>query len=512
MKALPDASLVEQFRGIITQRLGLVFDGSRVDELAELLRLRMQLADAGSPDAYLRRLRTSREELRAIAGYLTVSETHFFRIADHFRALAQVVLPERMRVQADRRQLSILSLGCASGEEAYSVAMVVCDCADLGAWQVSIRGVDVNPAMIAKAVHARYSQWSLRDTLAEFQTRHFRSNGQHFHLHDSIRQMVVFQEGNLVDAAAAFWHSSAYDVILARNVLMYFSPEAAKAVIGRIADSLAPGGYLFLGPAENLRGITQDFHLCHTNDTFYYQRRGRPRQAQPVEAGSYVPSPVLSPALGAAEISNGWVDSIRLASERVARLTSSQPSLAGARAVAPVAPVIAGQNGAHNDVQPALSLMRQERFTEALAALPTSAGGEFDPDVQLLRAVLLVNGGQLCDAEKVCQQLLAVDELNAGAQYVMALCREQAGDRAAAMDHDRTATYLDPSFAIPHLHLGLLSRRAGDLATARLELNQASLLLTREDPSRILLFGGGFGREALVEMCRRELQSCGGFQ
>jgi chemotaxis protein methyltransferase CheR len=92
----------------------------------------------------------------------------------------------------------------------------------------------------------------------------------------------------------------------------------------------------------------------------------------------------------------------------------------------------------------------------------------------------------------------------------MALCREHAGDWKNAGGHDQTAIYLDPSFAMPHLHMGLLAKRADDSAAARRALYQATLLLEREDASRILLFGGGFSREALVELCQRELKACGG--
>jgi chemotaxis protein methyltransferase CheR len=105
--------------------------------------------------------------------------------------------------------------------------------------------------------------------------------------------------------------------------------------------------------------------------------------------------------------------------------------------------------------------------------------------------------------------LLACDELNAGAHYLLALCRESAGDRARALEHDRTAIYLDASFAMPRLHLGLMARRAGDAEAARRELTQALPLLKREDASRLLLFGGGFGREALISLCQAELKSAG---
>jgi chemotaxis protein methyltransferase CheR len=159
----------------------------------------------------------------------------------------------------------------------------------------------------------------------------------------------------------------------------------------------------------------------------------------------------------------------------------------------------------------ALQLLAQERYREALEVvhgLPPDMAG--DLDVLLLRAALLANCGEVSAALAVCEQLLAEDDLNAGAQYLTALCREHATDYRGAMEHDRAAIYLDPVFAMPHLHLGLLAKRAGDLALARSELERACLLLKREDASRILLLGGGFSRQALLEVSRVELRSCGG--
>lgn len=95
--------------------------------------------------------------------------------------------------------------------------------------------------------------------------------------------------------------------------------------------------------------------------------------------------------------------------------------------------------------------------------------------------------------------------MNAGANYVLALCFEGAGDRQAAVHHYRVASYLDPQFAMPQLHLGLLSRRSGNLGEARGELERALELLKREDASRLLLFGGGFARNALIRLCEAEL-------
>jgi chemotaxis protein methyltransferase CheR len=92
--------------------------------------------------------------------------------------------------------------------------------------------------------------------------------------------------------------------------------------------------------------------------------------------------------------------------------------------------------------------------------------------------------------------------MNAGAHYVLALCREASGDLRAAREEDEIAAYLDPTFAMPRLHLGLLARRSGDQEAAMRELARAATLLLHEDSSRLLMFGGGFQREALIAMCR----------
>ena len=106
--------------------------------------------------------------------------------------------------------------------------------------------------------------------------------------------------------------------------------------------------------------------------------------------------------------------------------------------------------------------------------------------------------------------MLALDGLNAAAHYLTALCHEHGGRRAAAIDSYRVGVYLDSAFAMPHLRLGLMFRRDGDLPGARRELQNASMLLAQEDPARVLLFGGGFSRSTLIDLCASELRLCEG--
>jgi chemotaxis protein methyltransferase CheR len=498
---------VERFRSLVSRRLGLYFDDDKLEQLADVMRERLE-SRGGDPGAYLAQLTLhGTEEVRALAKRLTVGETYFFRYMDHFRAFAEVVLPERVRLREGRRQLRILSAGCASGEEAYSLAILVREhLPGFDAWDVRIDGIDVNPSAVERAAAARYSAWSLRETPASLRERYFLSHGRDYLLDAAVRSSVSFEERNLVDHGGSFWEPGAFDVVFCRNVIMYFTPDVMRAVVARITRSLAPDGFLFLGHAETLRGVSQEHRLCHTHETFYYQRRdGEGPSAvelQPEDGPKAGPVPAsMSVAIGLEDSS--WVDVIQRASDRIAKLSHDARS-ASSEVRAPAAP------RAQWDLLPAVEMLRQERFVEAmdlLQALP--AESRTDSDAQLLRAVLLTNSGRLLEAEVVCQQILSKDELHAGAHYLAALCREHAGDRPAAREHDRIASYLDASFAMPHLHLGLIARRTGAPEQARVELERALALLAREDASRILLYGGGFSREALVELCRAELRTRG---
>lgn len=512
MIPLPDRAELERFRAFIARRFGLYYEESKSEYLADVLRQLAEAAGAPSFGAHVDRLAelpSKSDEVRALVEQLTVNETFFFRNSDNFRALVEHVLPERIRQMSRHKRLHILSAGCASGEEAYSIAISVLDVLpDVNTWDVKIVGADLSAAMLAKAARGHYSAWSLRATPEAVRRRYFRAEGRDYVLDPLVRAMVTFEECNLSDASSPLWRAASYDVVFCRNVIMYLTPEATREVVKRIGWSLAPGGFLFLGHAETLRGLSQDFHLCHTHETFYYQKRDGASVPTAAPAGSpRTPTPAVSEP-GVIHGAASWIDAIQQASVRIAELTQQQLRTHGSppRVTAQHPPTIRSW-----DLGLVLEAMRQERFSDALellAALPPESHG--DPDSLLLRAVLLANSGKLEDAETVCSRLLALDELNAGAHYVMALCREHAADTAGATEHDQTAIYLDASFAMPHLHLGLMARRSGDSVAARRALSQALVLLAREDASRLLLFGGGFSRDGLVALCRAELRAVGG--
>jgi chemotaxis protein methyltransferase CheR len=509
MKALERKDL-DRFRDIVASRFGLDLDDGKLDFVSGVLQRRLGALGGLSPAAYLDLLGSSHqpEELSVLAGELTVTETYFFRGAEHCRALAGIALAERVRARAAERRLRLLSLGCSSGEEAYTLAILLREYfPQLDSWDVTIQGVDVNPLMVAKARTGRYTAWALRETPPEIRDKYFRAESGEFLLDEQIRSLASFENRNLAAVEnACLPREKEFDIILCRNVLMYLVPTAAQQVITHIMRALAPEGYLFLGYAETLRGLSHQTHLRHTHDCFYYQKsaaKGTPAAAWTEECLARPPSTV-------AAIDASWMDDVEKTCRRIDILAqSSSHGIEPARPSSPSATQHPPPNPSAK-IDLAFELLRQERFGDAIGLLDGLAEGTADADTQLLRAVLLANGGHLEAAEGICRNLLGADDLNASAHYLMAFCREHAGDAAAAMEHDRAAIYLDATFAMPHLHLGRLAKRASEWITARRELQCAATLLLREDASRILLFGGGFSREALVAFCRAEFVSSGG--
>ena len=255
LNCLATSSETERFRAAIGRQIGLRFDERKLSFLSEVLQRRLKDRNRDI-DSYLWELEYEpfHSELTALARELTVGETYFFRNHEQFRALAEVVLPERMRCRHAPKVLRLLSAGCSSGEEAYSMAIVAHEAIVDPSWKVSIRAVDLNPVALERAARARYSTWSLRETPVDLRCKWFREDGREVVLADSARTMVAVEQANLVSDNPELWQPAAYDAIFCRNVLMYFEPLQMHAVVARIAEVDRAGWISVPRPCRNAAG------------------------------------------------------------------------------------------------------------------------------------------------------------------------------------------------------------------------------------------------------------------
>jgi chemotaxis protein methyltransferase CheR len=238
---------------LIQERFGLMFDGVRQGILASRLQPRMRELRIETPRAYYEYLRFHPQrdaEFERLPALVTNNETYFFRETRQFEILIDHVLPER-RAAAPSRPLRLLSAGCSSGEEPYSLAIALHDAGlPLAGKSWEIDACDLNPERIGRAREGIYDETSLRACDPETRRRYFTAQDGRFRLKDRYRAGLRFFQSNLL--APGFTLEPPYDVILCRNLLIYFCDSAFERLIGLFARSLAPGGYLFLGHSESL--------------------------------------------------------------------------------------------------------------------------------------------------------------------------------------------------------------------------------------------------------------------
>ena len=239
-------------------------------------RLAPRLEALGLPDfrAYYRFLRYGAErgaELEAAVEALTTHETYFHREPQQLRAFSEELLPLLQRRNARTRRLRVWSAGCSSGEEAYTIAMLLKESNRFEGWDVEVYGTDISRRVLEAARRAEYGPSSMRAIPPEALQRYFVPVGSRFRVREDVRAWVSFGQLNLLEPGAAQLLPQV-DVVLCRNVMIYFDPAARKQVLRVFHDKLAPGGYLLLGHSENLLNLSADFELVHLRTDLVYRR------------------------------------------------------------------------------------------------------------------------------------------------------------------------------------------------------------------------------------------------
>lgn len=429
----------EAFRDLIGERFGLQFDGSRREALRLAVRTRTLACGDESFQAYLDRLRgPGREgELGRLVELLTIQETAFFRNPEHFRALAEAVLPRLLPRPADR-PIRIWSAGCATGEESYSIALTLLEA---GTQSAEILGTDVSEAALDVARAGRYGRRAVRLVPAPVLDRYFHRDKDHFLAGETLRRLVRFEYLNLIQEPFPAARFAGCDVVFCRNVIIYFTPESVRRLVRTLAECLAPGGVLFLGPSETLWQLSTDFELAEWAGGFYYRRR------QPV----HVPEPRPVPR----------------------RIEPPRPKpRRETRRVAPPGPP------APLGLESAQQALRAGDAASATAALEAAVAGEgIDAPPLVLLGYLHLCGGRFEAAADLAGRALARDPLCPDAHLLEGLIAREQGRHEEAMAAFKRALYLAPASALARYQLGQLYALRGQRRRAQHEFAEAMRLL-----------------------------------
>jgi chemotaxis protein methyltransferase CheR len=215
--------------------------------------------------------RPERDTHEEIVDALTTNETSWFRDGEPFQALINTVIPDLMPTRAANRSLRIWSAACSSGQEPYTLAMLLQGNLPSG-WSFDITATDISQEMLARAEAGRYSQLEVNRGLpAPMLVRHFERDGAYWRVSQALRRAVTFKRLNL---AAPFPPMPQFDIVFLRNVLIYFDVETKRQVLGRVSNLVRPDGWLFLGSAETTIGVDDRFERVAAGRSSAYRLRG----------------------------------------------------------------------------------------------------------------------------------------------------------------------------------------------------------------------------------------------
>ncbi|HSN16006.1 MAG TPA: CheR family methyltransferase, partial [Anaeromyxobacteraceae bacterium] len=210
-------------------------------------------------------------ELEAAVDLLTTNETYFWREPQQLRAFERELVPMLAASLEAQRSLRVLSAGCASGEEAYTIAAILRDSGRFAGWKVEVVGVDINRRVLEAARIGAYRDHAFRASDSERMRRWFRFRAGRWIVDDELRRTVRFEAANLVEPGSLD-ALGRFDAIFCRNVMIYFDLPARQRVLRGLHRILRGGGFLLLGHAESLLNVTADFELFHLEEEMVYRK------------------------------------------------------------------------------------------------------------------------------------------------------------------------------------------------------------------------------------------------
>jgi len=262
------------FRNLVHRECGIFLNEGKRDFLKARVSKRLTALAIGSFYQYYKYITDkNRDELCLFIDSVTINETNFFRNAPQFEMFREKALPEMLGKKRRLRDysLSIWSAGCATGEEPYSIAMEVVEAVpDASLWNIRIVASDISLRCLDIASRGVYLPEKLNDVPERYLAQYFKRLGERYEARDNIKKLVVFDYHNLTHENGV----ANMDMIFCRNVMIYFQTEDQKKIVARFANALNSDGYLFLGHAESLQGLTSngDFRFVYSNKGTAYQR------------------------------------------------------------------------------------------------------------------------------------------------------------------------------------------------------------------------------------------------
>jgi len=449
----------------VAERHGLDFSGFRLPNLVDAI---AQVVGAGD-DGCRKLLGLGDTELDRVAEAASNGETYFLRHPEQFEALTNEIIPRLMRVRRETKTLRVWSAGCSSGEEPLSLAMVALESVPSD-WTVDILATDLSSEALKRAGRASYSEWSFRSVPPEVRARYFAPAAGRFTPSQRLRALVRHARHNLLDPPPGI-----FDLVVCRNVLIYFGPAALSRAAANLSNALAPDGMLLLGPAEAIAELYPGLAVERFNDTPFFKRRHEGLgDALPIPGRSR-PSAPDRPRASAPRASSPRVSAPRLSPRRASAPRSSAPRPSAPRPLPP----------APGKVRPLAEQV----------------------EILLKRVHRLADRGDLGGAWRLLDVLVQRAPLVPEVHLTRAIVARERRTPAEAARSAEAALYLKPDLALAHVLLGDLHRGQGDTRSAALAYRNALGALAGRPDDELVSGGNGISAAELAVLARRAVDA-----
>jgi chemotaxis protein methyltransferase CheR len=483
-------SLLSRLSEFIAGRMGLNFPREKWGDLDRAVLSAAKDFGAEDPETFVNEIllpSAKKDRIEILASFLTIGESYFFRDQKSFQVLEQHILPKWIDSRRNQgRRLRIWSAGCATGEEPYSLAILLTRIIpDFKDWDISILATDINPRFLRTAKQGVYPEWSFRDVPEGTRKAYFRkTNGGRYRILPHFKEMVAFSRHNLAEDPYPPGSNSttAVDLILCRNVIMYFAEKTRKKVVGNFYHCLVEGGCLLVSATEVSHTAFSEYVTEVFPDTTIYRKiSGKANKPRDFISEGIRPLPLDAdaPCLDGNEILQSEIE--------------FQPKTRIA------VPVVSAKLG----IEDALALCGMGRYTEAeekiLECLSLSSQ---DPKALKLLSRVKANQGKLVEAFDWCEKATAADKFDPEGYYLCATILQEQGRIEEAILTLVKSLYVDPDYVLAHLALGNLLRQQGKQKASNRHFKNALALLNGRPKDELIAESEGLSAGRLVEIIR----------
>ena len=499
-----------EIRQYLINKLGLNYNDNQVKELYVKLEAAARGFDFEDTDNFISWLIAqplNNKQTEKLAAYLTVGETYFLREKKALDYLEFEYLPKLIRKRRGVNQhLKIWSAGCASGEEPYSIAImlkrIIPDIAD---WDITIMATDINSNFLEKAKAGIYTKWSFRGISSSFMSRHFKEVGKNkYQISEEIKKLVTFSFFNIASDAYPSEENNTvdFDIILCRNVFIYFSNKVIASVTLKFYKSLAKQGVFIVSPVEVSKLISSKFHTVSYNRITIY-KKGRKDILEKKKASVHLVSPKyldnnkLSAFLN---INKNQIDNAR---KKVLPIFTPKNNILPSAKI-PTEVVAKNEEAVIPNYQDLLIMFKEGLFDEVEKLIENVliSNQNYKSSYILLLAKVKANKGDLNESEKLCLQTIELDKTNTGAHYLLATVYGEQGKVKEAVSSLVNTLFLDPDFALGHFLLGNIHLRNGSKSESSKHFSNAIKSLSKSEPNEIIAESDGLTVGRLLEMIK----------